>query len=172
MQPLADRGLGHLEGSSFNNEFEASVAQLSRSCCIVIKAGVHPCRKRKRERNLKQELAAMLRTAHAQPRPRLPWLRIETCHARLRVAVKCVPTAEGRRLEPVTAEATAWAPATVANLGPGFDWMGCAVNVRVHFLCGSCGCVHKALPLALPITCTSNLLTLRGASPCRAKATR
>lgn len=30
-------------------------------------------------------------------------------------------------IEPVTKECTAFAPATVANLGPGFDWMGCAV---------------------------------------------
>lgn len=30
-------------------------------------------------------------------------------------------------------EATAFAPATVANLGPGFDWLGCAVEVRSCF---------------------------------------
>ena len=28
---------------------------------------------------------------------------------------------------PTTASVTAFAPATVANLGPGFDWLGCAV---------------------------------------------
>lgn len=33
-------------------------------------------------------------------------------------------------LDPVQNEATAFAPATVANLGPGFDWLGCAVEVR------------------------------------------
>jgi homoserine kinase len=33
-------------------------------------------------------------------------------------------------LDPVQDEATAFAPATVANLGPGFDWLGCAVEVR------------------------------------------
>eukprot|EP00878_Enallax_costatus_P009140 GHUV01009554.1.p1 GENE.GHUV01009554.1~~GHUV01009554.1.p1 ORF type:complete len:362 (+),score=75.51 GHUV01009554.1:332-1417(+) len=31
-------------------------------------------------------------------------------------------------LDPVQNEATAFAPATVANLGPGFDWLGCAVE--------------------------------------------
>ena len=33
-------------------------------------------------------------------------------------------------IDPVEKEAAAFAPATVANLGPGFDWMGCAVEVR------------------------------------------
>ena len=33
-------------------------------------------------------------------------------------------------IDPVEQEAAAFAPATVANLGPGFDWMGCAVEVR------------------------------------------
>ncbi len=32
-------------------------------------------------------------------------------------------------LDPVKKECAAFAPATVANLGPGFDWMGCAVQV-------------------------------------------
>ena len=31
--------------------------------------------------------------------------------------------------DPVHKEIAAFAPATVANLGPGFDWMGCAVGV-------------------------------------------
>nr|QKY14839.1 homoserine kinase (KHSE) [Polytomella parva] len=31
-------------------------------------------------------------------------------------------------LKPVKSECTAFAPATVANLGPGFDWLGCAVE--------------------------------------------
>lgn len=31
-------------------------------------------------------------------------------------------------VDPVVTFAKAWAPATVANLGPGFDWMGCAVQ--------------------------------------------
>lgn len=30
--------------------------------------------------------------------------------------------------DPVKQEITAFAPATVANLGPGFDWLGCAVE--------------------------------------------
>lgn len=33
-------------------------------------------------------------------------------------------------IDPVKNECAAFAPATVANLGPGFDWMGCAVQVR------------------------------------------
>lgn len=31
-------------------------------------------------------------------------------------------------IDPVANEVSAFAPATVANLGPGFDWMGCAVQ--------------------------------------------
>ncbi|GFR49463.1 hypothetical protein Agub_g11523 [Astrephomene gubernaculifera] len=31
-------------------------------------------------------------------------------------------------IDPVKNECAAFAPATVANLGPGFDWMGCAVQ--------------------------------------------
>lgn len=34
-------------------------------------------------------------------------------------------------LDPVEQSVSAFAPATVANLGPGFDWMGCAVEVRL-----------------------------------------
>lgn len=34
-------------------------------------------------------------------------------------------------LQPVAKQATAFAPATVANLGPGFDWLGCAVDVSL-----------------------------------------
>jgi len=33
-------------------------------------------------------------------------------------------------IQPSLKEAAAFAPATVANLGPGYDWMGCAVEVR------------------------------------------
>lgn len=33
-------------------------------------------------------------------------------------------------IDPVEKEVAAFAPATVANLGPGFDWMGCAVEAR------------------------------------------
>ncbi len=35
----------------------------------------------------------------------------------------------GDVLDPVEREVAAFAPATVANLGPGFDWLGCAVQV-------------------------------------------
>lgn len=35
------------------------------------------------------------------------------------------------QLEPCYKTVTAFAPATVANLGPGFDWIGCAVKVCV-----------------------------------------
>lgn len=31
-------------------------------------------------------------------------------------------------IDPVEKEVSAFAPATVANLGPGYDWMGCAVD--------------------------------------------
>ena len=37
------------------------------------------------------------------------------------------PAYTGPRLSPTLDAATAFAPATVANLGPGFDWLGCAV---------------------------------------------
>ena len=33
---------------------------------------------------------------------------------------------------PVLDRVTASAPATIANLGPGFDWLGCAVEVESH----------------------------------------
>lgn len=33
-------------------------------------------------------------------------------------------------LSAVAEEVAASAPATIANLGPGFDWLGCAVEVR------------------------------------------
>ena len=36
---------------------------------------------------------------------------------------------------PVAREAKAFAPATIANLGPGFDWMGCAVEVIGPLMC-------------------------------------
>jgi homoserine kinase len=35
-------------------------------------------------------------------------------------------------IDPVKQECKAFAPATVANLGPGFDWLGCAVEVRAQ----------------------------------------
>lgn len=39
--------------------------------------------------------------------------------------------ASSQLIVPVQKEVIAFAPATVANLGPGFDWMGCAVEVRL-----------------------------------------
>jgi homoserine kinase len=47
-----------------------------------------------------------------------------------RAAVRHVVAGGKVYLDPVQDEATAFAPATVANLGPGFDWLGCAVEVR------------------------------------------
>lgn len=52
-------------------------------------------------------------------------------------------------LEPVEREAAAFAPATVANLGPGFDWMGCAVEVRAGWGRGEGEC-GQARPAGLP----------------------
>jgi homoserine kinase len=51
--------------------------------------------------------------------------------ARLIVAAHSRPVVAGGKvyLDPVKQECTAFAPATVANLGPGFDWLGCAVEV-------------------------------------------
>ena len=44
--------------------------------------------------------------------------------------LRCHSLASGKQtLEPVLHQATAFAPATIANLGPGFDWIGCAVEV-------------------------------------------
>ena len=40
--------------------------------------------------------------------------------------------ASANSLEPVAQSITAIAPATVANLGPGFDWLGCAVEVSMN----------------------------------------
>ncbi|MEW5297726.1 MAG: hypothetical protein WDW38_006906 [Sanguina aurantia] len=42
---------------------------------------------------------------------------------------QAAPLSSGKLyVDPVHKEMTAFAPATVANLGPGFDWMGCAVQ--------------------------------------------
>jgi len=49
---------------------------------------------------------------------------------------------------PVTKEAKAFAPATIANLGPGFDWMGCAVEV--HITIPATG-LHSARCVCIPI---------------------
>jgi hypothetical protein len=39
------------------------------------------------------------------------------------------PIQKDGALQPVRQQVTAFAPATIANLGPGFDWLGCAVDV-------------------------------------------
>lgn len=33
-------------------------------------------------------------------------------------------------IDPVETSVSAFGPATIANLGPGFDWLGCAIDVR------------------------------------------
>jgi hypothetical protein len=44
----------------------------------------------------------------------------------------CAATGASKVADPVKEQCAAFAPATVANLGPGFDWMGCAVEVGGH----------------------------------------
>lgn len=46
----------------------------------------------------------------------------------VRIARASAVAAGKAYIEPVAKEVSAFAPATVANLGPGFDWMGCAVG--------------------------------------------
>lgn len=43
---------------------------------------------------------------------------------------RCLRAQASAAVQPVKEQVSAFAPATVANLGPGFDWMGCAVEVR------------------------------------------
>jgi homoserine kinase len=61
------------------------------------------------------------------------WFRGNQCVQINRSNVKaCAATvvAGGKvYIDPVKDECAAFAPATVANLGPGFDWLGCAVEV-------------------------------------------
>lgn len=47
---------------------------------------------------------------------------------------KVVAKANKGLIEPVLEEVSAFAPATVANLGPGYDWFGCAVEVMYMML--------------------------------------
>lgn len=57
--------------------------------------------------------------AHLQKRQR----RTLTCTA-------AAPSTPGKSfIDPVQTQVRAFAPATIANLGPGFDWLGCAVDV-------------------------------------------
>ena len=72
----------------------------------------------------------------------------------------------GPPLRPTLASATAFAPATIANLGPGFDWLGCAVDgagdtVTVVPLPGKAGLVEIA-----SITGDGGRLPLDGATNC------
>ena len=82
---------------------------------------------------------------HAPPGARL----LGYCSARRAARVQQVARAQqvagqGKLyIDPVEREAAAFAPATVANLGPGFDWMGCAVEVRGAW--GGWGCLWKSL---------------------------
>lgn len=48
-------------------------------------------------------------------------------------------------LQPVAQHSTAFAPATVANLGPGFDWLGCAVDVSLLSLLSIFPCISWCL---------------------------
>ena len=59
---------------------------------------------------------------HHVPRPvGRPLLALKTFAA--------APSSPGKvYIDPVAKEVSAFAPATVANLGPGYDWMGCAVD--------------------------------------------
>ena len=56
------------------------------------------------------------------------------CHTQKSPAkVVCRAVAGGKLyIDPVLQQSSAFAPATIANLGPGFDWMGCAVEVGDH----------------------------------------
>ncbi len=65
-------------------------------------------------------------------------------------------------LDPVLEEASAFAPATVANLGPGFDWMGCAVEVGRCFRKGYWAAQEQAVVAQSPTACC--LSYMRGAA--------
>lgn len=82
---------------------------------------------------------------------------------------RATPLSSGKLyVDPVHKEMTAFAPATVANLGPGFDWMGCAVQVCVNICCklkmiclswlttmASQDCVCLSLWYTVVLNCTS-----------------
>lgn len=63
-------------------------------------------------------------------RPTLRTRRTHQCRSRSQAChVRCQAVFGGKvYIDPVKKEASAFAPATVANLGPGFDWLGCAVE--------------------------------------------
>ena len=60
------------------------------------------------------------RTSHTAAYRRTPVVKAEYA---------TLPAQPQTVLRPVSRSVRAFAPATVANLGPGFDWMGCAVEV-------------------------------------------
>eukprot|EP00892_Ulva_mutabilis_P007209 jgi/Ulvmu1/4860/UM020_0146.1 len=63
-----------------------------------------------------------------QQRAVLPkYARHGKAELRLACACRAQPVKEAQ-LEPCHKAVTAFAPATVANLGPGFDWIGCAIK--------------------------------------------
>ncbi len=67
---------------------------------------------------------ALLRAGHREARS-----QAAGCCCRASLAQEQAAPASRPGAEPQLREAVAFAPATVANLGPGFDWMGCAVEV-------------------------------------------
>lgn len=103
-----------------------------------------------------QRLPASSGHAHAQPRqprqPRQPLRSRTRGHIqaasrarkpRLFAGAHAAGSAQQQLLEPISLkEACAFAPATVANLGPGYDWMGCAVDVGARAaLCACIACI-------------------------------
>jgi hypothetical protein len=77
-------------------------------------------------------LPAQLQQPAARPLGRCrPVVLRRSCRAARDAARRATPVVAGGKvlLDPVVQETNAYAPATVANLGPGFDWLGCAVEV-------------------------------------------
>jgi hypothetical protein len=66
---------------------------------------------------------------HAQQR--LHHLRRWCCQRHAPQQLQAQLRSQGGHIHPVRQQAKAFAPATVANLGVGFDWLGCAVEVRL-----------------------------------------
>jgi hypothetical protein len=67
-------------------------------------------------------------------KPELDYCRHRPLAKRARIVTRSTsrPVVAGGKvyIDPIQKQCTAFAPATVANLGPGFDWLGCAVEVR------------------------------------------
>eukprot|EP00884_Botryococcus_braunii_P022187 jgi/Botrbrau1/8652/Bobra.0087s0007.1 len=75
--------------------------------------------------------------AQIQPNPisrvrrlcvRHPLTRRRTCIQASVLSNKRTSLGKDGLIQPVHQKVTAFAPATIANLGPGFDWLGCAVD--------------------------------------------